>query len=293
MANSAGIPRGRKFDQLVDAHCRIGAAPPSKAEIGFICSCFVRHTLPHSAIAANAIQRRDGNLGVTFMSPPDIGLPYGKIPRLVLMYLTTQAVRTKSRDIDLGVSMSSFIKSLFASVTGGRHGSIRSFKNQLLRTLSFTTTTSLLDDDQAQLTNAPLSDTYEVHWAALQTDERSGLPARVRLGERMFKRMLESAVPIDLRAVRALQQSALALDVYFWTTYRAPRVARTHAARISWTDLHAQFGTGYKSPSDFRIAIRQALERVQMVYPALRYSVADAHLVLHRSAPSVPRKAGH
>lgn len=291
-ADDGDRPSEHRFERLVDAHCAIAAAPPVGDEIGFICSSFVRYTLPHRAMASNILQRRDGDLRVTFMSPPEVGLPYGKVPRLLLIHLTTQALRTRTRDIDLGASMSQFMKSLSTSVTGGRNGSIRPFKSQLLRTLSLTTTLSLLDDRQACLTNAPVVDTFEVHWAVLQTDRRSGLPARVRLGERMFNQMLTSAVPVDLRAVRALQQSVLALDLYFWTTYRAPRVACTHAARIACADLQAQFGAGYKAGSDFKIALRRALAQVQMVYPALRASIGESHFVLHRSPPSVPRRQG-
>lgn len=125
------------------------------------------------------------------------------------------------------------MKSLFTSVSGGEHGSIAPFKKQLLRTLSLTTTLSLVKDDQAQLKNAPLADEFEVHWVVLRTDQKSGLPARVQLGERMFNHMLRHAVPLDMRAVRALQQSPLALDVYFWTTYRAScRTYSRHPHRL-------------------------------------------------------------
>lgn len=98
--------------------------------------------------------------------------------------------------------------------------------------------------------------------------------------------------PVDLRAVKALQQSALALDVYFWTTYRVHDGWRTLPARIAWNSLHKQFGTAYASQSDFAIAFRRALEHTQMVYPELRCSTTDAYLVLHRSSPSVPRRSG-
>jgi len=289
-ASGEEAPRSRKFERLVEAHCRIDEALPRDHEIGFICSCFVRYSLPHSASAENVLGRRDGDMEVAFLSPPNVGLPFGKVPRLLLIYLTTQAVRTRKREIDLGVSISKFMKSLFTEATGGTHGSIARFKQQVLRTLSLTTTLSLLNDDRAQLTNTPVADEFEVHWVAVGADQRSGMPARVRLGERMFDHMLGSAVPVDLRAVRALKQSAMALDVYFWTTYRAPRVARTHPARIAWGALQAQFGSDYKSKSDFKISFCNALMQVQMVYPSLRYLATESYLVLHKSAPSVPRK---
>lgn len=281
--------RGQKFDRLVSANCQITAAQPTGDEIGYLCSSFVRFPLPHSAIRANVFERRDGKVVTTFMSPPSTGMPYGKWPRLLLIFLTTEAVRKRSREINLASSMSHFMKSLCTSVTGGPNGSIRPFKDQLIRTLSLTSTLSIMNSDEAEFRNSPLADEFEIHWAVVCTDQRSGLPARIRLGERMFDQMLKSAVPVDMRAVRAIQQSPLSLDVYAWSTFRAHHVAATHAARISWAELHAQFGTGYASQSDFKIAFRSALEQVQMVYPKLRCDATGSHFVLRKSAPSVPR----
>ena len=290
LADGAHKTNGRKFERLVEAHCQISASPPAGDDIGFLCSDFVRFTLPHRAIAEHVFGRADGANWVSFMAPPSIGLPYGKWPRLLLIYLTTQALRTRSREINLGASMSHFMKSLCASVTGGRNGSIGQFKQQLLRTAALTSTVSLVTDKQAQLKNAPLADEFEVHWVVVCTDQKSGLPARIRLGERIFGQMLNSAVPLDMRAVRAIQQSPLAMDVYAWSTFRAHHVAATHAARISWASLQKQFGAGYDSESDFKIAFRSALAQVQMVYPALLCEATRSHFVLRRSAPSVPRR---
>lgn len=224
------------------------------------------------------------------MCPSDIGLPYGRIPRLLLIRFTTLAVRERSSVIELGRSLSSVMKALGMTPTGGRNGNIQPFKEQVLRTLSLLATQSLFADECAQLRNAPLADEFEIHWSALDGLPRTGLPARLRLGERMFHEMLTRAVPLDLRAVKALQQSALALDVYFWTTYRVHVGWRTLPASIAWAALHKQFGTAYASQSDFTIAFRHALAHVQMVYPALRCSTTDAHLILYRSDPSVRRR---
>lgn len=288
---TGGLPPGRQLDRLVNAHCAIKAALPTGDEIGFICSAFVRFPLPHGP-SGSEFARFDGDFKATFMCPSDIGLPYGRVPRLLLIHFTSQVVRERSRDIALGSSLSGFMKSLFTSPTGGSHGSIRSFKDQLLRTLSLSTTQSLLSPESARLSNAPIADEFQVHWSALEGHSRSGLPARLRLGERMYNEMLTKAVPVDLRAVKALQQSALALDVYFWTTYRVHGGWRTLPARIAWSSLHKQFGTAYASQSDFTIAFRRALEHVLMVYPELRCSTTDMHLVLYRSLPSVPRRSG-
>ena len=91
----------RLAHRLSDAHCRIAASAPIGDEIGFVCSTFVRYTLPHRKPPGHTFERGDGSRLITFMSPPHIGLPYGKVPRLLLIHLTTQAVCTGQRDIDL------------------------------------------------------------------------------------------------------------------------------------------------------------------------------------------------
>jgi len=260
-------------------------------EIVFLGSSFVRFTLPHRNQLAHAFERRDGDRVITFMSPPSVGLPYGKWPRLLLIFLTTEAVRTRSRDIVLGASMSSFMKSLGVTVTGGANGSIRAFKDQLLRTASMFASLSQHTDEATRLQNLPMADEFTISWVIVGTDSRSGLPAKIRLGERIFEQMLKSAVPLDQRAVKAIQQSPMALDLYFWLTYRSHRPIRSSGAHIPWAGLREQFGSCYKDQSDFQSAFKSALRQVQLVYPTLRCEALESHFVLYRSPTSVAATA--
>ena len=65
--------------------------------------------------------------------PETIGLPYGSIPRLLLAWVTTEAVRTKERDLILGESLSEFMRKLDLVPTGGRWGSITRLREQMRR----------------------------------------------------------------------------------------------------------------------------------------------------------------
>ena len=66
----------------------------------------------------------------------DVGLPYGTIPRLVLAWIGTEAVRTQSRELVLGDSMSDFMRQLGLIPSGGRWGTIHRLKDQTQRLLS-------------------------------------------------------------------------------------------------------------------------------------------------------------
>ena len=104
-------------------------------------------TLPHSDPGdVPAWGRRNGKFSLVIQpgytidekgGPRSIGMPYGVIPRLLLCWLTTEAVRTREREIVLGSSLSDFMRKLeMLGPTGGRHGSITRLKVQMLRLFS-------------------------------------------------------------------------------------------------------------------------------------------------------------
>ncbi len=65
------------------------------------------------------------------MTASSYGLPYGSIARLILIFLTTQVVVAKSREIVFDGSFTSFMKHFGIRATGGRKGNISGFRNQL------------------------------------------------------------------------------------------------------------------------------------------------------------------
>ena len=101
--------------------------------LGFMARAMVQATLPHSKVAGNEFTRKNGNYSLTILSPSSIGLPYGSVPRLLLAWVTTEAVKTKSRELELGDSLSGFMRELDLVPTGGRWGSISRLKEQTKR----------------------------------------------------------------------------------------------------------------------------------------------------------------
>jgi hypothetical protein len=74
----------------------------SAGELGFMARIFVQATLPHSRPMVHEFERVNGRYSLHLVAPPSVGLPYGSYPRLVLAWLTTEAVRTRSPEIRLG-----------------------------------------------------------------------------------------------------------------------------------------------------------------------------------------------
>jgi hypothetical protein len=87
--------------------------------LGFMAKSLVQTTLPHRAHSGARYVRTDGNLTLSITDVGGAGLPYGSYPRLILIWMTTEAVRTASRELELGPSLPSFMAQLGLQATGG------------------------------------------------------------------------------------------------------------------------------------------------------------------------------
>lgn len=110
----------------------------SAGEVGFLARALVQATLPHSDPKANEFVRRNGHFTLSILAPTDVGLPYGRYPRLVLAYLNTEAVRRKSRDVELGPHFSHFCATLGVPPTTGPRGSLPMLREQMQRLFAST-----------------------------------------------------------------------------------------------------------------------------------------------------------
>ena len=92
----------------------------AEQEIGFSARLLVQATLPHSkpkpdpktGIAPNEFKRSNGYVTVHIQAPAEYGLPYGTYPRLLMVWVTTEAARTKSPELELGDSLNQFMLKL-------------------------------------------------------------------------------------------------------------------------------------------------------------------------------------
>ena len=78
----------------------------------------------------------------------DHKLPFGNLPRLLLAWLCTEAVRTQSRELVLGRSLAEFMRTLgIYHNSGGRGGVQTRLRNQMKRL--FGCTVSLIYEDKS------------------------------------------------------------------------------------------------------------------------------------------------
>ncbi len=72
--------------------------------LGFMPRLVVLTTLPHRRPESHRFERVNGRHSLRMSAPRRVGLPCGSYSRLLLAYLTTEAVRTESPEIHLGAS---------------------------------------------------------------------------------------------------------------------------------------------------------------------------------------------
>jgi hypothetical protein len=97
---------GDKTDRLcVDAAYEVMA--DDRGKVGIAHAGFAMAALPHRRTTEPVWEREGGQIKLLVESGLDsakqpIGIPYGAVARMILLYLQTQAVRTRSREIELG-----------------------------------------------------------------------------------------------------------------------------------------------------------------------------------------------
>jgi hypothetical protein len=279
------------LDRLITDALAIEAQDAKEAgALGYMARALVQATLPHSKPASNEFERCNGAFTLVMLAPSKIGLPYGVIPRLMMAWMTTEAVRTKQRDLVLGDSMSEFMGQLDMVPTGGRWGSITRLRDQSRRL--FTTSISCFYDgaNAAGESGFRIADRHLVWWDPQSPNQQSLFNSTVTLSERFYEEVRTSPVPIDMRAMKALKKSPLALDVYFWLTYRLSYLRQARV--IPWAALQMQFGSSYRTDGqgarDFKRAFLRELKKVVILYPKAKVSGDDGGLYLQPSATHIP-----
>jgi hypothetical protein len=255
--------------------------------LGFMARAMVQATLPHRKVEGTYFERRNGAFTLSMLASPKIGLPYGSVPRLLLAWVTTEAVKTKERELELGDSMSAFMAELGMSRQGSN---ITSLKNQTRRLFNATVSATYQEGRNTQDIGYRLADKTVLWWHSKDPEQAGLWKSSVTLSEAFFNEIIDRPVPIDMRAIKALKQSPLALDIYATMTYRmsylkAPTV-------IPWSALAFQLGSDYSRLRAFKEAFIGELKKVVLVYSGVQVEVLDAGLKIKPSLTHIPMTKG-
>jgi len=284
--------RFRQINTLCDASLAMEAEAAKEAGmLGFMARAMVQATMPHSRVDGNEFTRTNGAYTLSMLAPSRIGLPYGSIPRLLVGYLTTEAVQQKSREIILGASLSRFMAELGLTATGGRWGSIPRLREQMARLMACSISCTWENEHALALENINIADSANLWWKPQAPEQAALWESTITLSEKFYRECNENPIPIDLRALKALKRSPMALDIYVWLAYRMSFLKGNTS--IPWAALQLQFGADYPTTPqgrrDFKKKFLQALAKVHLVYPEARLEPYTYHLVLKPSRLHISR----
>lgn len=259
--------------------------------VGYMARVLTQATLPHRNPKQRFFERSNGILTVTIADTNNLGLPYGSLPRLLLSWVTSEAVITKNKHIILGDSLSQFMGELGLTPTGGRWGSITRLKDQTSRLFGCNIGYKIETVDKLEAGNLNFAKKQELWWTASSPGQTSMFESYVDLSQDFFEEIIDRPVPIDLRALQALRRSPMAIDIYTWLTYRMSYLDKKTA--ISWKQLQMQFGAGYEfnqtGLENFQRAFTKHLKSVLQIYPEARIDKARGRLILKPSKPHIAK----
>lgn len=279
---------------------------PTVDEIRYLHVIFAQTGFPYSEVPiGQPFQRRNGSavIGLTpgYLLNPQTkrlelqGLPYGVIPRLLMIYICNEATRTKTKRIDMNRSLSSFLREdLLVSTSGGVRGGLTAAKKQMNRvaatpiTIGLNYLTGRGRNGAATFKPTPAIVEYKV-WDDDSLVDKPMWHTEVTLSESFFDGVIHHSVPLDDRAIQALRRSPLQLDTYFNLAQRLPRMKGSEVQRISWAKLREQVGQEYAEVKTFKFNYLKALAMVKRVYPDANITYTADGIELRRSKPPIPR----
>jgi hypothetical protein len=268
-----------------------------QGRIGYMARAVVLATMPHSKPAGLEFKRKSGDYTLLMSVPNElhketgIALPYGSMPRLIFLWLTTEIKQTRERLVYLGKTRSEFMRRLGLNPTTGKRGNMRTFEQQtknLLGTLfSAWRKTGQGDSGGLQLHHRLVASDMNMWWDH-DVDE---FDATINIDAEFYKELLQGGIPVDLNVAAKLKNNSLALDLYTFLTYRFSTLTRKLDYPWEWT--FEQFGSEWQDTpeghKEFRKYFKTVLKRVLEEYPEANVRIVRSGLQLLPSPPHIKR----
>lgn len=280
--------------RVIESAAQVRKYPPQRTD--FLHAVLCQVGMPRKQGKARVFERNSGTVSMRLEAGTlfrrgkfvDQPLPYGTRPRLVMVHISSEAMRTGSREVHIGDSMREFLIALGIEPSGGPRGGYRMFKKQMeaLAASRLTLGVSVRSRD-VTINMQPIS-RFEA-WLTHDGKQRGLWPGVMKLSQEFYDTLTAHAVPLDHRALGALKHSALALDIYTWLAHRLCRIKKPEGVMVSWRNMRDQFGQEYRDPKNFKRKFRQAMHEVRAVYPDARIENTNGGLTLRNSKPPIAR----
>ena len=210
-------------------------------------------------------------------------VPWGTRARLILPYMIREALRHKTRLIDLRSSLKGLLTELGLEYGGKmRAPFLRQIHN--LATAHF----RLIGWNEAgSWTHSGQFVTGMQLWNSA-TDSQSQWYPCIHLSHDFYEAIQEYIVPVRLDHLRRLSRSSRHMDIYVWLASRVYGM-RKPIPPIPLSELQSIFGRDIHNPQDFKRKFRKALVAIQNkdIWPELSATIQGDYLCICKSKTPV------
>ena len=277
---------------LVDIAAEVLADDTQRIGISYTGFCLT--ALPHKRLPDDEPWEKKGHRVTLLVEPGRLkhggkiklfGVPYGARARMILLYLQTQAIRTRSREVALGRSMRDWMERMGLAVGGETAHALR---EQAAR-MSACSLKFFWEDAGSDCFERGAIVRSGLRFHAEDSTQGSLWEDRVVLDETFYAALRDHPVPLLEAAIRQLRDRSMSLDIYVWLAWRCHQLGKP--TPISWPAIHGQFGAGYKAVRQFKPRFTEALGAALAAYPEARVDVGDKAITLHPARPPIARIA--
>ena len=196
-------PQARHHFTQADQVNLLVTASEADPETGFMARMMALCSLPRTNPGNRKEYKRvNGPYKLIMTAIDDNKLPYGSLPRLLLAWVSTEAVRTQSRELILGRSLSDFMRALGVEPVGGVRTRLR---NQMRRLFNAHVRLVYKDERGEASVSSSVADRTAFWWNERKPDEPSLWDSTIELGEKFFNEIINHPVPLDLNTLTALK----------------------------------------------------------------------------------------
>ena len=191
-------PPARRGFTLADQVNQLVGASEADPERGFMARTMALCSLPRSN-PGNRLQykRVNGPYTLYMIAGGGNKLPFGNLPRLLMAWVSTEAVRTQSRELVMGRSLSEFMRTLGVYDSSGRTQT--RLRNQMKRLFSAHVSLIYEDEHREATAAALIADLTDFWWNPRRPDQPSLWESKIHLSEPFFNEIIQHPVPIDMK----------------------------------------------------------------------------------------------
>ena len=276
----------RQVNQLVEAS-------EAEPDLGFMARLLALCSLPRTNPGnREKYIRRNGPHALVITAGGLNKLPYGILPRLLLAWVCSEAVRTQRRELVLGRSLYEFMQKLgMNSHSGGARGDRTRLRNQMDRL--FGCTVSLIYEDASGSTRVSsfVADKHELWWDVSRPDAPVLWESKIELGEKFFNEIIAHPIPLDL--IYPQEAQAVAARPRSLPVAHLPDVQAQDAAhpRVETALPAVRRGPCEGNGEIYRPRLPRGLspraEEIKCAWPDLHYHTVTGGLVLSPSPPRI------